>query len=156
MRLSARDVLDRLRPAGSPGAAAPAGVPVDRRAGAAAELAPVFAALADVEDDCRRVRAAATAEAARRRQAGIQRAADLLARARLGAEGERAAAAAELRRRADTAAAELQSRADREAAELRERALRQRSQMVGAVLDRVRADLGAVAATPAGRPRRPR
>jgi len=146
VRLRARDLLDRLRPVGSPGAAAPAGVPVDRRAGLAAELAPVFAALADVENECHRIRAAAVAQAARRRQAGIERASDLLSRARTDAEAERAAAAAELRRRAETAAAEMQARADRGAEEIRGRAHRQLPSVVAAVLDRVRVDIDAVIA----------
>lgn len=141
MRLSARDVLDRLRPVGSPGAAAPAGVPVDRRAGLEAELAPVFAALADIEDECRRIRSAAATEAARRRQSGIERARDVLSQARIDARAERAGAAAELRRRAETAAAELQARADHEAEEVRQRADRQLPDTVAAVLSRVRDDI---------------
>ncbi|HEU4349929.1 MAG TPA: hypothetical protein VFR35_19300, partial [Actinoplanes sp.] len=63
----ARDFLERLRPAGVPGAAGPAGVPADRVSEIAAELEPVFAALAGVEDEVRLRREAATAEAARRR-----------------------------------------------------------------------------------------
>ena len=49
-----RDVLYRFRPAGAPGAASSAGVPVDRSADLAAELEPVFALLADTEQEvCR-------------------------------------------------------------------------------------------------------
>ncbi len=145
MRLSTRDVLDRLRPVGSPGAAAPAGVPVDRRAGLEAELAPVFAALTGVEDECRRIRSAAAAEAARRRQSGIDRARDVLSQARLDVRAERAGAAAELRRRAETVAAELQAQADHEAEEIRQRADRQLPNTVAMVLSRVRDDIRALA-----------
>ncbi|HET8769051.1 MAG TPA: hypothetical protein VFM86_17125, partial [Pedococcus sp.] len=47
-----RDLLLRFRPTGTPGPAGPAGVPVDRSAELAAELAPVLAALAATEAEC--------------------------------------------------------------------------------------------------------
>ena len=40
-------ILDRFRPVGAPGAAGPVGVPAADDQGPAAEVAPVFAALAD-------------------------------------------------------------------------------------------------------------
>ena len=43
---SARDMLQRFRPIGTPGAAAPAGVPADRAAELGRELQPVFDELA--------------------------------------------------------------------------------------------------------------
>ncbi len=52
--LSTARLLRRLQRHGVPGPAPPAGVPVDRRAEAQAELAGVFAALAPVADECRR------------------------------------------------------------------------------------------------------
>jgi hypothetical protein len=62
-----RQFLGRFRPATVPGpaAAAAAGVPVDRRVEATAELAPVFALLADVEAETVAI-AADGAERARR------------------------------------------------------------------------------------------
>ena len=57
-----RDLLYRFRPSGAPGAATAAGVPVDRTAKLAAELDPVFARLADTEEEC----AAILAEGRRR------------------------------------------------------------------------------------------
>jgi hypothetical protein len=47
-----REFLDRFRPAGAPGAATATGVPVERRLGLETELAPVFAALAGVQEEC--------------------------------------------------------------------------------------------------------
>nr|HYS37721.1 hypothetical protein [Pseudonocardiaceae bacterium] len=61
-----RNFRYRYRPAGTPGAATQAGVPVDRTAEATAELAPVFALLADVEHDAIAIRARGT-QAARQR-----------------------------------------------------------------------------------------
>ncbi|HEY3259730.1 MAG TPA: hypothetical protein VGJ95_05585 [Pseudonocardiaceae bacterium] len=85
----ARDFLERLRPVGAPGAAGPAGVPADRSAEIAAELEPVFAALADVEVELRRERDTGEAEAARRRRRAAERSVEILAEARRAAESER-------------------------------------------------------------------
>jgi len=93
-------VLDRFRPAGAPGGAAPAGVPVDRSAAVAAELTAVFAQLADTEREAERIRAEGRAEAERVRQAAAQRAAAVVADAHQRAEAERAAAAADRQRAA--------------------------------------------------------
>jgi V/A-type H+/Na+-transporting ATPase subunit D len=49
---SARDLLERFRPAGTPGAAAPAGVPYDRGAALEDELRPVLALLSPTEERC--------------------------------------------------------------------------------------------------------
>jgi hypothetical protein len=57
------DLLNRFRPAGTPGAAARAGVPVDRAAEAAAELEPVLALLAEAESACAAVRERARQDA---------------------------------------------------------------------------------------------
>ncbi|KAE8765526.1 hypothetical protein, partial [Georgenia thermotolerans] len=64
----ARDILQRFRPAGTPGAAAPAGVPADRVTEMAAELEPVLARLAEAQAEADQVRAAARQEAERRRR----------------------------------------------------------------------------------------
>ncbi|HEX7745917.1 MAG TPA: hypothetical protein VF462_11720, partial [Micromonosporaceae bacterium] len=58
-----RELLDRFRPAGAPGAASAAGVPADRQTTASAELDPVFAALADVVAKCAGLRATAVRDA---------------------------------------------------------------------------------------------
>jgi cell division septum initiation protein DivIVA len=93
-------VLDRFRPAGAPGGAAPAGVPVDRSAAVAAELVAVFAQLVDTEHEAERIRAEGRTEAERLRQAAAQRAAAVVADAHQRAEAERAAAAADRQRTA--------------------------------------------------------
>lgn len=93
-------VLDRFRPAGAPGGAAPAGVPVDRSAAVASELAVVFAQLADTEREAERIRAAGRTEAERLRKVAAQRAAAVVADAHQRAEAERAAAAADRQRAA--------------------------------------------------------
>jgi hypothetical protein len=89
-----RDVVRWLRPAGAPGAAAPAGIPVDRADEANAELAPVFAALEPAMATAADLlaRAAEDAEEIHRRGAGEVEA--RLADAHRRAEVGRAAAAA--------------------------------------------------------------
>jgi vacuolar-type H+-ATPase subunit H len=47
-----RDFLSRFRPAGAPGAAARAGLPVDRERELEAEVIPVLALLDGTRDDC--------------------------------------------------------------------------------------------------------
>ncbi len=76
------DFLDRFRPAGAPGAAAPRGIPVDRAAAAAAELMPVLTRLDAVQDDAETVRREARARAAELREAARTEAEADLARAR--------------------------------------------------------------------------
>jgi hypothetical protein len=58
-----RDFLTRFRPAGSPGAAARAGVPADRSGELEAEVAPVLARLDDTEAEHERLIAQARREA---------------------------------------------------------------------------------------------
>jgi vacuolar-type H+-ATPase subunit H len=58
-----RDFLTRFRPAGSPGAAARAGVPADRSGELEAEVAPVLARLDDTEAERERLIAQARRDA---------------------------------------------------------------------------------------------
>jgi vacuolar-type H+-ATPase subunit H len=58
-----RDFLARFRPAGSPGAAARAGVPADRSGELESEVAPVLALLADTEAERDRLISQARREA---------------------------------------------------------------------------------------------
>src|SRR3954469_446622 len=90
----ARDLLERFRPVGTPGPAGATGVPVDRARELAAELQPVFDALATTEAECAAVRAAAQAEAEARRVRAAERARGVLEAARRDTEAERTAAAA--------------------------------------------------------------
>lgn len=143
----ARDLLERLRPIGTPGAAAPAGVPVDRRAGAEAELEPVFAAMAGVEEEVRRLLDEGGAKAAGRRDSAAARVQEILARSRGEAEAERAAVAARMRHQADADAATTLAEAELEAAKVRARCAQRLPSMVATVVDRIRADLDEATAT---------
>src|SRR5689334_2559427 len=95
-----RDLLDRFRPAGAPGAASAAGVPVDRREGVVAELEPVFAALAGVDAACAELRRTARAQAQRCLEDARDRAGAIVSRATGSIAAERAAAAVTVRARA--------------------------------------------------------
>lgn len=88
-----RELLERFRPAGTPGAATAAGVPADRRDAVVAELRPVFAALAETERECDKLRDAAVAAAEQCSADSAERGRAILAAARTQAPAERAAAA---------------------------------------------------------------
>ncbi|WP_067453172.1 hypothetical protein [Actinomadura macra] len=92
-----RDLLERFRPAGAPGAAAVA-VPADRRSVLAAELEPVFALLAGTEEERHRLADEAERDARAVRDAAREEAAALVRRAKADAAAERAEAAAAVRR----------------------------------------------------------
>ncbi len=96
------DFLERFRPTGVPGAAAPAGVPADYAATESAELEPVFAALAETRHECDAIRAEADRDAERIIEQARRKAAALVTEARLASDAERARAGA--RARAATAA----------------------------------------------------
>jgi hypothetical protein len=88
-----RQFLGRFRPAAVPGPAAAAGVPADRRVEAAAELAPVFALLADVETEIAAITADGAEQARRIRRDAERTAAAMAAEAESTARPIRAAAA---------------------------------------------------------------
>jgi flagellar biosynthesis/type III secretory pathway protein FliH len=139
-----RDLLDRFRPAGAPGPAGAAGVPADRRESAATELAPIFAALAEVEQECDRLRQAAAQAAEQRRAAAAEQARAIVARARNEAGAERAAAAARVREDMAAELAQLAASAAAEADEVRRRSDQRLPQLLAEVVQRVRADLAAL------------
>ena len=141
----ARDLLERFRPFGAPGPAAPAGVPADRDAELGRELQPVFDALADTLAEADRIRTEGTAEADRRRARAADEARALVAAGRSRAAAERAAAAARLRGGAEAAVAATLSAAEREAAEIGRRA----QGLLPAHVDRV---VASVRAAVPGRP----
>jgi len=138
-----RDLLIRFRPSGTPGAAGAAGVPLDRAAGAAAELAPLFAALAPTERRCEELLADAEADAGRIRREAEEEAARLVAVARDRQATERAAVLTELRARRSADAAADADAARRQATEVRARA---EARMAGCVADVVAAVRSLVAA----------
>lgn len=132
-------ILDRFRPAGAPGSAGVVGVPAVDVNGPATELAPVFAALRpDLEARADLV-ASARADALALIDSARERAAALVAKARLEADGARAAAASAVQ---DESAAsdELLLRSAREQvagmdAVGRERAAALASRLAAALLD---------------------
>lgn len=127
------DVLQRFRPAGAPGAAAAAGVPVDRVAEVEAELAPVFLLLEEVERACARIREQGATEAENRRRAALAAVDRVLAEAHEQAAVEHANSALRRRRQHDDERRQLLAAAAREADEVRRRA---RERMPG-LIDRV-------------------
>jgi len=131
-----RDLLDRFRPAGPPGAASSVAVPADRRADAEQELAGVFAALADVERQCAQVRADAEHDAARRKAQSQRMTAAIVARARTQATAERAAAAAAEVRAAQEEAARILQEAQQSAARARSAAEQRLPDLVDRVVAR--------------------
>lgn len=96
-----RDILQRFRPAGTPGAASPAGVPADRVSEMAAELEPVFALLSATQEEASRVRSVAEQEAEQRRVQAIARAGAIVAAAHRQAAAERADAALRVGRKVE-------------------------------------------------------
>jgi hypothetical protein len=142
-----RDLLNRFRPAGTPGAAARPGVPADRVTEAAAELGPVLDLLAAVEAECDRLRKDGRRDAEETRAAAREQAAALVASARTRADSERAVSAARARTRSGAETAKLLEDAARQAAGLRELAEARMPAYVTRVVAMVRA---AGAEEPAG------
>jgi hypothetical protein len=135
------DFLARFRPVGTPGAAVPAGVPADRVAEASAELEPLFAMLADTEAEADRVHTSADQRIAESHRLAAERAAEVLAQARLRADAERADASARARAIADQEAAQQLAAAAAEAARIHQasdaRMDGQVADIVGAVRERL-------------------
>lgn len=94
---STRDLLQRFRPAGAPGAATATGVPADRSEERAAELAGVFAVLEATVAEAERVRQSVRARAQEIRNSAREQALATVAQARLDAETLRTLAVAEAR-----------------------------------------------------------
>ncbi|QCB97763.1 hypothetical protein E5206_13235 [Arthrobacter sp. PAMC25564] len=128
-------ILDRFRPVGAPGPAGPAGVPATDDQGPAAELVPVFAALAGDVASCaalvEEARLGAEREVARARA----QAAAIVSAARLEAGAERAKAAARVEQAASERDTQLLEQARREAAALEESGLALIPGVVGRVID---------------------
>jgi vacuolar-type H+-ATPase subunit H len=135
-----RDVLDRFRPAAAPGAAAAGGVPADRGAEQAAELAPVFELLRADEQRARSIRDHAAERAEQVRAAARERAAAIVEQARYDTEAVRARIVAQARVTAESEQAMAAQNAERDAESLRQRA---EALMPGCVA-RVRAELDRV------------
>ena len=135
-----RDVLDRFRPAGAPGAAAPGGVPADRAVEQEVELASVFDALVADEERARRIRESAVGEAERLVAEAGERAGAIVDAARRESDAVRAKVVAEARVNADNERTAADERAEHAAEVLRARADR----LMPEYVTRVRAELDAI------------
>jgi len=101
------DILRRFRSFGVPGAPAPAGVPLDRSAAVAAELAPVFRALEGPDRRAAELVDRAAGQAVRLRARSQADATRILSRAQAEAVRVRAATSAEALADADAQCAAL-------------------------------------------------
>ena len=128
-------ILDRFRPVGAPGAAAPAGVPAADDQGRAAELAPVFAALAGDVAACEALVDEARLSAEEHVARARAQAAAIVAQARLDAGAARVRAAARIEQEASQQDAELLEQARQEAATLEKTGLARLPAVVSKVID---------------------
>ncbi len=136
-----RELMFRLRPAGSPGAPSGAGVPTDRRKGVEQELEPVFAALASTVADGHRIRQDAQAQAQQRIAQGQEQLRAAMAQAELDAAATRAEVAARLRAQAQEDSARLVRQAHDTAKTVRANADQQLPHRIEAIMSRVREQL---------------
>ncbi|WP_031171655.1 hypothetical protein [Streptosporangium roseum] len=140
VRLS--DFLERFRPAGVPGAAAPAGVPADYAADQAAELDPVFSALTEVQAACASERLRARHRAEEIRERARAQAAAIVSAARLDAGTERAQAMADIRQISDKESSAIVRNAGLAADGIRRRSAARMPEEVARVVARVRSLAG--------------
>ncbi|MFF7652514.1 hypothetical protein ACFZCY_22275 [Streptomyces sp. NPDC007983] len=147
-----RDFLLRFRPVGSPGRAAPGGVPADRTAELTAELDPPLALLEEAEEEARHIRDGAAREAAERRRAAERQAQEIVESSQDRAREVRATSAARVRRNAEAEAAELLATAQRETAAVRRRAEERMPRLLDRVADMVAEDIETPHAPAKGRP----
>jgi cell division septum initiation protein DivIVA len=113
-------ILDRFRPAGTPGAAGRPGIPADRSADAAAELTEMLALLDDAQEEAARTRQAAADRAQEIRSAAYRQAAELLAKARDDAETVRARSEADALREAGADEDDIRRQTEAEIARVRQ------------------------------------
>lgn len=141
--MALQDLLNRLRPAGAPGPAGPVAVPAEEEDREAAELAPVFGALAETVDDTEAVRDAGADRAAAITAEAEKEAAALVANATSRAPGERAAAAARVHEAGDDEAAALLTEAKRQAAQLKADSGQRLDELTELVIANLRAGIAA-------------
>lgn len=148
-----RDLWRRFRPIGAPGAPSAAGVPVDQRARAEAELEPVFAALAGTDQTCVELRRVGAALARGRLTEARAQAEMVVATAERAAPEERARAAAEAESQARTDLARVEEEQAHETARVRDSSQSILPDLVRDALGQMVADIAALNATPGGPPR---
>jgi hypothetical protein len=141
---STRDLLQRFRPAGAPGAATATGVPADRIEERDVELAPVFDLLADTVAESTKIRREAAVEAEWRRQRAREAAVARVAAARLEADSIRAQTLTEVQHVAAVTARDSAERARETAQAIGESARRTLEADVAEVVARVRTAVAAV------------
>lgn len=117
-----QNILDRFRPAGTPGAAGRPGIPVDRSADATAELTAMLALLDDAQEEAARTRQSAVDRAQEISLNAHRQAAELVAKARDHAETVRAQSEADELREAGAGEDDMRRQTEAEIAQLRERA----------------------------------
>jgi hypothetical protein len=147
-----REFRIRLRPAGSPGPAAPGGVPADRSAEVTAELEPSLLRLDDTAAEADRIRTTAVREAEARRSAAARRAEDRVRAARERALQVRSETAARIREEAAAEAAQTDALSLRTVEALRERAQERTPAFVAHVVARLADELTVVRGTEQGGP----
>lgn len=138
-----RDILQRFRPAGTPGAASSAGVPADRVSEMAAELEPVLALLSATQEEASRVRNVAEHEVDQRRGRAMVRASGIVAAAHREAAAERAEAALRVSREVEEENAVALVEAEHTAAAVRRQAAERTPDYLDRVLGATRAALHA-------------
>jgi hypothetical protein len=138
-----RDFLARFRPVGSPGRAAPGGVPADRSAELRAELAQPLALLEQAESDARGVRERADSVAAARLREAEILAGEIVAEAYEEARRAREAATERSLHAAQARATGLLADAGRDAAAVHDRARGRMPVLTERALALVREDITA-------------
>ncbi len=117
-----QNIMDRFRPAGTPGAAGRPGIPADRSADATAELTAVLALLDDAQEEAAQTRQAAADRAQEIRRAAHRQAAELVAKARDDAETVRAQSEADALRDADADEEDMRRQTEAEIARVHQQA----------------------------------
>lgn len=143
-----RDILDRFRPAATPGAPGRRGVPVDRAAERESELAPLFAVLAETEQAAADVRRRAVAEADRVRRDAQRHAETLVADARTRVEAVRAGARANAMASVDREREQARLATRHVTEQRRRRAAEKTPALVARAVALARTELGAVPVGP--------
>jgi len=133
-----RDFLTRFRPAGSPGAAARAGVPADRSGELEAEVAPVLARLDDTEAERERLIAQARRDAEQIVAAARTAADAITADAARRADAVREQAAQQILAAARKQAAMTTQAAAEQAAQIRELARQRTPALASRVVGTIR------------------
>ena len=137
-----RDFLMRFRPVGSPGRAAPGGVPADRSAELSAELEPPLSMLEQAEAEARAVSERAVRRAAEVQAEAKRQAEEIVDQTRARTHDVRVETADRVRREAEAEAAELLASAGHEAAALRHRIETRMPALVDRVAALVTEELG--------------